>query len=404
MKHKIASIALVTLLLLTACTDPAGQAGNKVDHSTSAITSRTDVTTSKLPSVTTTAPVTTEAAPSTTAPITDDDQPVTTEPLITDAPATEEPATEVPATTVPPTTDGEPETLPPAPPEPAVIPDELLSIATRYPLQTGLGGDFAGMTIAQLMENGTAAFEAATRRHVQASGHVALDKGIVTMLLNASRYDLALSYLSGANATELYSKVTTDKGKSSETTQVYMGGWLYNTNVITENGKQTESDDYKVKMTPDQFSDFALSGADKAMNDLSKLVQLISTASSRVAGMDGQGNCVILAKGMDRDLMKSILDSEGAIGSAVSPESFDEMEVAVVIGADRAVRELYFSLPMRITVTQSGITFSVKGRTELTLTIDLPASVTVTAPKGSDQYREITLNEAYAKSSFLFNW
>ena len=171
MKHKITLIVLAALVLLTACTDPARQSGDKVDNSTSSITSRTDVTTSKLPSVTTTVSVTTEEAPATTAPITDDDQPVTTEPPTTDAPTTD-----APTTTVPPTTDGEPETLPPTPPEPVVIPDELLEVATRYPLRSGLGGDFAGKTIAQLIENGTAAFEAATRRHVQVSGQVALDK------------------------------------------------------------------------------------------------------------------------------------------------------------------------------------------------------------------------------------
>lgn len=379
MKHIIASIILAAVLLLPGCTQQSESSDDPDADITSAATI-TDMTThTSDPSVTATAPITTDDhISSTTAP-----QPDNT-----------------PVTDAPPATDD----APPATLETAVIPAELYAIAQRYRLASGLSGSYAGKTVAELLGSATEAFENAVRRSVQAKGQIVLDKGIVTLMLGASRYDLALSYLSGTTETELYSQISTGKGKSIEDRQVYIGGWLYNTGMTTENGKQTETDNFKVKMTPEQFTDYALSGADRSFSDLSFLTKMISTASSSVAGMDEQGRCVILAKGIDEQLLHPILDPEDAIGNALSSESFATMEVAIVIGVDGNVSELYISLPMRIVITRSGITLSVNGRVELTLAIDLPATVTVNAPSGAAQYREITVEEAYANRLSLFNW
>lgn len=389
MKHKLASIIVLTLLLLSGCTEPPEETGQSVPTPTPLVTTTAVTTHASVPSVTTTAPVTTEGnVPETTVPMTAD-KPITSVPVTDDSPVTD----------VPPTTDD-----PPAVPETVEIPAKLSAIAQRYPLASGLTGSYAGKTVTELLDSGTEAFENAVRRSVQAKGQVVLDKGIVTLMLGASRYDLALSYLSGTTGTELYSKISTDKGRSTEDRQVYIGGWLYNTGTTTENGKQIATDNFKVKMTPDQFSEYALSGADRALGDLSGLSKMIATADSCVAGMDEQGGCVILAKGIDEQLIRPILDPDDAIGNALSFESFDEMELAILIDADGRVSELYIHLPMRIVITQSGITLSVNGRVELTLSIDLPATVTVTAPSGAAQYKELTIEEAYANRSSLFNW
>ncbi len=378
MKNKILSTVLVALLLLTGCTNQTAEPSLTTAGSRPSVPTGADVTADDdQPTGTATAPVTTDgSSPTTTAPMTDDLPVTSTAPVTTDTPL----------------------------PDAVQIPAVLADVALRYPLVSGLAGDYADRTISRLMDDATAPFETAARRSVKAEGWAVLDKGIVTLLLGVSRYDLQLSYLAGVSGTVLYSQVTTDKGKCSETEQVYIGGWMYNTSTTTENGKQTGTDNYRVQMTSEQFSDFALSGADRSLNDLSKLTELIATADCKVAGMDAEGNCVILAKGIDADLMMSVIDSDGAIGNAVSPESFDAMEVAVVIETDGGVNEIYLSLPMRITVIQSGVKFAVNGTLELTLTVDLPDSVTVIAPEGGSQYPVISIEEAYANDDLLFVW
>ncbi|MBQ8382182.1 MAG: hypothetical protein IJX47_03145 [Clostridia bacterium] len=284
------------------------------------------------------------------------------------------------------------------------LPAALAGLAKRYPLESEPTGEYADQTVAELIDGATEGFEKSVHRSLTAKGYMTLDSGIVTLLLNASRLDLELSYLSGENATALSSKVSTDKGKVTEDQQVYIGGWLYNTSVYKQNDKQTGTEQYKVQMTPEQFSDYALSGADTAMNDLGKLSELINTADSTAVGMDADGNCVILAQGIDADLMLTLIGSDSALADAVSPESFAEMEVAVVIGVDGNVDEIYFSLPLRLITEQGGIRFSANGVLEMTLTVDTPASVTIGAPASGASYPQISIEEAYAKNDSWLNW
>ena len=393
MKIRYIIALLLALLLLAGCSEGAAQTEQNAQSTPSASTS-VSVTSTTVP-VTTTSTTTSDGngSPVITPVVTTEQTPVTTVP----SPSTGD----LPTTT---TTAGGTQT-PEVPVTGKVeIPAALAGLAGRYPVDSVPTGEYADQTVAELIDGATEHFETAKRRSVTAKGHMTLDSGIVTLLLNASWLDLELSYLSGENATALSSKVSTDKGRVTEDQQIYIGGWLYNTSVYKQNNKQTGTDDYKVQMTPEQFSDYALSGADTAMNDLSKLSELIGTADSTAVGIDADGNCVILAKGIDADLMMTLIDPDGAIADAVSPESFDGMEVAMVIGADGDVEELYFSLPLRLITEQSGIQFSVDGRLELTLTVAVPASVTISAPAKGASYPKISIEEAYAKDDSWLNW
>ena len=83
--------------------------------------------------------------------------------------------------------------------------------------------------------------------------------------------------------------------------------------------------------------------------------------------------------------------ADSAIADALNAESCQEMEIAVLIGADGNLKELYFSLPMRMSTEQSGIRFSTDGHLSMTLTVDTPKSVSISAPSGGSSYSAIEL-------------
>lgn len=410
MKIRHAIAITLSALLLSGCVSNEFQSATsgtqETNHTptqsiTTTTTGQSDVLTDPPVTTTASAPITTEGVPTTTeiAPITTETVPITTEP----APTTTEPA---PVTTdkVPDTTA--PEDDPPSAPvlEKLTVPSALSGIGKQYPVKYKLYGDFAGLTVAQLMDAATNYYETAKHRSLIGKGRMTLDSGIVSLMLNASRFDLEISYLAGGNATALSSKVTTDKGRVTEDQQVYIGGWLYNNSVSKQNNQQTGTDLYKVQMSQNQFSDYALSGADRQMNDLTVLTQLISTGKTVVAGMDEAGNCIILAKGVNDALLKKLIGADSAIADALSAESCKEMEIAVLIGADGNLKELYFSLPMRMITEQSGIRFSTDGHLSMTLTVDTPKSVSISAPSGGSSYSAITIEQAYARDDAWLLW
>ena len=301
------------------------------------------------------------------------------------------------------TTDGKVD--PPAPVlEKLIIPAALSGIAKQYPVKYKLYGDFAGLSVAELMDAATDSYETAKHRSLTAKGKMTLDSGIVSLLLNASQFDIELSYLGGESATQLTSKVTTDKGKVTEDLQVYMGGWLYNTSVSGQNGQQTATDRYKVQMTAQQFSDYALSGMDGQMKDLSVLCRLIATGTTCVAGMDEAGNCIILVKGVNATLLKQLIGASSALADALNDDSYKNMEIAVRISPDGVLKEIHFTLPMRLITNQGGIRFSTDGQMEMTLTVDTPKSVSVSIPDGGSSYTAISIEQAYAKDDAWLLW
>ncbi|MBQ7355726.1 MAG: hypothetical protein IJW62_09430, partial [Clostridia bacterium] len=89
MKHKLASIIVLTLLLLSGCTESPEETGQSVSTPTPLVTTTAVTTHASVPSVTTTAPVTTEGnVPETTVPMTED-KPITSVPVTDDPPVTD---------------------------------------------------------------------------------------------------------------------------------------------------------------------------------------------------------------------------------------------------------------------------------------------------------------------------
>ncbi len=339
----------------------------------------------------------TTAVPETDIPVTD------ASPVSTAAPTTVAPT--VPDTDVPATGDQPDTEIPPATEVlgPAVIPTELAQLAKRYPLVSAPGGSYANRTLSAILDAAGATFEVADRRVLLAEGQIKLNPGMVTVLLGASSYDLELAYRGNGVATELYSKMTTNRGKSSEDRQLYQDGWMYHTSVEVEKNQQT-TDQYKVAMTPEQFSDYAMSGADGVLTDLSGLGKMMATARYSAVGMNEAGECVILAMDMDGDLILSVFGSDSAIGDAMDRESFQQMQAAAVIGTDGNLRELYIYLPLRLSIRQGGISFSVTGTLELTVTAQLPDTLPLAIPEGGADFPILTIDEAYARRDDLMVW
>ncbi len=386
MKFNLIALSLATVMLLTACAEKEPDSGQNTSAPTPQITTSGTLSTS-VPDVTT------DKAP--------EDAPTSTTTVGADDP-------NVPV--VPPGTDDPPvTTLPQDPPdEPVVgdvkIPSELKNVASIYTPMTELSQEDGQKTLFELIQAASKAFEGAKHRSVKASGQLALDKGIVTFMLGASAVDLQLSYLSNGSMYELTSKTTTDTGKVAEDHQVYIGGWMYNTSVYKENGKQTGTDNYKIKMTQAQFSENALYGADSDMNDLSGLAKMISTAKYNVAGVMKDGRTVILAKGVDAKLMNSAMTSGGSFASAISEDSYSQMEIALVIGTDGSIDELYIDLPLNVVIDEGGIRFTVKGHLDLKILVDIPATVVIAAPDKGSSYKELSISEVYGNNAPLFRW
>lgn len=377
MKNKLIVLMLAAALVLAGCSGGASE--------------NTGINDLSGDPVTTTAPVGTTTlegdSPKVTPELTADQQPITTD---------KSPDTNGLPTTTAPGADSSDDPVP----ERLELPDELKDVAAIFNPVSGLTGDEAQVPLADLIAAATQSFENSEHRQLNANGRLELDKGIVTVMLGASAIDLELSYLTDGSVYELSSTTTTDTGKVTDDHQVYIDGWLYNTSVTTENGKQTGTDNYRVKMTQEEFSEYALSDADIAMNDLGGLVEMLSTAHYTWAGALQDGRTVVLAKGM----MNSVMGSDDSSSAAISDDSFERMEAALVIGMDGNAEELYIHLPLTVTVAQNGIRFIVKGELQLKLLIDIPQTIAISAPANGSAYTECTVEEVYGGDMNLFRW
>lgn len=147
-------------------------------------------------------------------------------------------------------------------------------------------------------------------------------------------------------------------------------------------------------MTADEFSSNALSGTDKMLNDLSGLVQAVDTASQTVIGMTENGEIVIMTTGLNKALIEQLFSSLGSIGDVVSPESFEQMKMVIVIDKDHVIRDIVIDMPLTLTVVGINIT----GNLSLTAQIDLPETVSISIPANGQNYPERTISEAFDNS------
>ena len=412
MKKKLLLLILAAVLTFSGCEEDS----KKDQTNTSATTVTTTVTTTATTPVTTTvttAPVTTTTpdVPDVTTTKPDDQDeptaPVTTAPVVTDpAPKTEEPSVtspkteDVPVTT--PKTEDVPVTTPPTPQDPPVVLDkgsekELSDLLKKYPIISAPGEAFRSQTLVQLIESATLSFNESRRQSITASGYFATS---MPFLGEVSRQQMELSYLTDGTDYALSSKLT-EKQKVTDDRQVYIGGWLYNTSAVTENGKITETDNYKIAMTPKEFEETVLANTKLSIDTVRDLAELFSTAENIKAGMMADGSFAIVAKGYEFDDLIREIDPDGNMAQYIDADSFSNMESALVIDASGLLTELYVKLPLGIRLEGIPMTMTI----ELTVTPTVPTSVTITAPEGGDGYVERTIDEVYGdEDDFVFDW
>lgn len=411
MKKNLLLLILAAVLILSGCEEDP----KKDQINTSATTVTTTVTTVTTPATTTvtTAPVTTTTPVlpdvTTTKPGDQDEPtvPVTTAPAVTDpAPKTEEPPVttpkteDIPITT--PKTEDMPATTPPAPQEPPIVLDkgsekELSDLLKKYPIISAPGEAFRSQTLVQLIESATRSFSESDRQSITASGYFATS---MPFLGEISRQQMELSYLTDGTDYALSSKLT-EKQKVTDDRQVYIGGWLYNTSTVTENGKITETDNYKIAMTQKEFEETVLANTQLSMDTVRDLAELFSTAENIKAGMRADGSFVVVAKGYEFDDLIREIDPDGNMAQYIDTDSFSKMETALVIDATGVLTELYVRLPLGIRLEGIPMTMTI----ELTVTPTVPSSVTITVPEGGDSYVELTIDEVYGdEDDFVFDW
>lgn len=386
MKKKLILLGLSAVLLLSGCQSNAPESSEQ-DQTADA-------------PVTTTAVTTTAATTTTTAP---DDPEVTTT-----APKTEEEPS-APVTTVPPVTEETPDTQEkPETNEPPAVDDssnsidkgsakELAALLAKYPIVSAPAGSFASKTLSELIESASVSFSDSEKQSVTANGTFATSMG---MLGELTRQEMELSYLTDGKACALASKLT-ENGYVSEDRQVYKDGWLYNTSTYTDNGKPDGTDNYKIKMTPEEFEQYVLADTDLTMDGVRDMAELFATASHIKAGMLEDGSCVILAKGYDFTAMMEQIDPDGNMTQYVDMGSFEDMETALVIGADGDMEEMYIKLPLGIKLEGIPVTMTI----ELTVALDIPETVSINVPNGGADYKECTIEEVYGdEDDFVFDW
>jgi hypothetical protein len=334
----------------------------------------------------TTAPVTTTTpdAPDviTTNPSDQDEPtvPVITTPAVTDpAPKTEEPPVatpkteDIPITT--PETEDVPATTPPASQEPPVVLDkgsekELSDLLKKYPIIAAPGEAFRSQTLMHLIESATCSFSESRQQSIMASGYFATS---IPFLGEIFRQKMELSYLTDGTDYVLSSKLT-EKQKVTDDSQIYIGGWLYNTSTVTENGKVIETDNYKIAMTQKEFEETVLANTQLSMDTVRDLADLFSTAANIKAGMMADGSFVVVAKGYEFDDLIREIDPDGNMAQYIDSDSFSKMETALVIDAIGSLAELYVKLPLGIRLEGIPMTMTV----ELTVVPGIPESVTIT--------------------------
>jgi hypothetical protein len=388
MKKILLFLVLAVGLILSGCQKDAPQEGG-TDHTTTTVT--TPVTTAA-----TTAPVITTIpnVPGVTTSVPDDKD----DPTIpgTSAPSVTE---DTPLTT--PETKDEPVTYPTTE-EPPIVLDkgsesELSALLTKYPIVSAPGEVFQSKTLIQLIESATLSFSESKRQSITAGGYFATS---MPFLGEISRQQLELSYLTDGTDYAL-SSIITEKQKVTDDRQVYIGGWLYNTSTVTENGKITDTDNYKIAMTQKEFEETVLANTQLSMDTVRDLAELFSTAEHIKAGMLADGSFAIVAKGYAFDDLIREIDPDGNIAQYIDTDSFSKMETALVMDADGTLTELYVKLPLGIQLEGVPMTMTI----ELTVVPGIPESAAITVPEGGDGYIERTIEEVYGdEDDFVFDW
>ncbi len=385
MRNKLILLALAAVLLLVGCESKTPDDGNDEQTTTAPITTTATTTTAS----TTTIPKTDEqpSVPQTTVPPQTEEIPETNDVPVTTAPVTED----IPVTTEPSTEE-----------ESTIVLDkgsaqELSVLMSKYPIVGAPDGIFASKTLTQLIESASRSFCESSIQSVTATGSLAVS---VPLLGDISKQTLELSFLTNGAEYKLSSKIT-ESTKVTNDHQVYQNGWLYNTSTTTQLGVVTETDNYKIAMTPAEFAKNVLANTTLTMEGIQDLAKLLETATNIKVGMLSDGSCAILAKGFDFTAMMKELDPDGSITKYVDVNSFKNMEVAVVIDANDAIKDLYVKLPLSVNL--EGIPTTINF--ELLANPFIPESVSIKVPEGGKDYVERTIEEVYGdEDDFVFDW
>lgn len=378
MKKKLILLVMSAVLILSGCNGGASE--KETENTTTASTS--------ISITTTTADGTDDPQMTTTAPVTED-QPSVPE---TTPPATEE----IPGTSDLPQTDE----LPLTEESPGLdkgSEQELDALLKKYPIVSAPEGAFASQTLVELIESASGSFSESQKQSIKAEGTFATS---VPLLGEISHQELLLALLTDGTDYHLTSKII-EKNKVIDDSQVYQNGWLYNTSTTTENGKVSETDHYKIKMSPEAFGENVLASTQITMDTVRDLAELLGKAQHIKAGMLVDGSLAIVAKGYDFADMIHEIDPDGNMAEYIDINSFSEMETALLIDAAGVLTELYVKLPLGIKLEGIPMTMTI----ELTVTPSVPETVEITVPVGGEDYIERTIDEVYGdEDDFVFDW